>query len=385
MNTRRRVLVLTSLGFLSFFLFGFTDNMKGPMLPDLLADLRLSYTGGSSLLVAVYVGFLTGVLASGPIAARKGNRQALMIAGFAIAAGTAGNAFGAPYPLLFPAFFLIGFGLGSMEVGANGLIVDLYPEKSGKYLNLLAVFHGAGSMAAPFIAGFLLAGGATWRNLYALVIPLALAQAILLVIFKSPGNITAPARNDEKLKLSLLLQRDVLLYALFLAFYVAGEIGIASWMVDYLLNTTGYSVSLASGMLSIFFACLMAGRVVGSFLIERVGYRRALIWAVSASILCFGGGLLLPEPFAFLIPGTGFFFSIIFPTVTADAAGRAVAPRGAVFSVLFFFAGLGSLVGPWLVGLAADSLTIRGAFPINLIFLGMLLPLLLLLKPRGLP
>lgn len=285
--------------------------------------------------------------------------------------------------LLLATFFLIGFGLGSLEVGANGLIAGLYPAESGKYLNLLAVFHGAGSMAAPFIAGLLLAGGASWRTLYTLVIPLAALQVFLLLLFKRPEGIGTPSGEAEKVRFSILIRRDVMLYALVLTFYVSAEVGIAAWMVDYLLNARDYTVSRGSVMLSVFFGCLMAGRLAGSILVERLGYRRMLILAVTAAMVCFGCGALLPAAFAFLIPLTGLFFSIIFPTATADAARRSDAPRSAVFSVLFFFAGLGGMLGPYLVGIASDFLTIRGGFILNLLFIALLLPPLLMLKPES--
>lgn len=260
------------------------------------------------------------------------------------------------------------------------MVANLYPAESGKYLNLLAVFHGAGSMLAPFIAGLLIAGGASWRTLYALVIPLSALQAFLLLIFRRPEGVAPPAAAAEKIRFSVLLSRDLFLYALFFTFYVAAEIGIASWMVDYLLHTKGYPVSRGSMMLSVFFAGLMAGRIAGSFLVERLGYRRVMIWMVTAALASMGAGILLPAAFAVLIPLTGLFFSVIFPTATADAARRSRAPRSAVFSVLFFCAGLGGMLGPWAVGMGAEALTISGGFIINLLFIGLLLPLLIMLR-----
>jgi fucose permease len=381
-SARVQLLILTILAYYAFFLFGFADNIKGPIIPALLVDLKLSYAGGSSLLLSAYVGFMAGVLASGLIASRRNNRVALVIAGISLALGAAGNALGASVLLLSATFFLLGFGLGCIEVGANGLIASLYPAESGRYLNLLAVFHGAGSMIAPLVAGMLIAGGTSWRGIYAIVIPLAALQALLLILFKRSGS-PRPAAAVQKLDLSILLNRDLLLYSLFLIFYVAAEIGVASWMVDFLMKAKGFSVGAGSVMLSVYFGAVMAGRFIGSFLVERIGYRRILIWMTLASILSLSAGILLSSSFVLLVPLTGLFFSIMFPTATADAAGRTPWSQAAVFSILFFFAGLGGMLGPWLVGIGAEFTGIQGGFLLNLIFCLLMLVALLLLKPQG--
>lgn len=373
--------ILTGLAFYAFFLFGFADNVKGPIIPELLSDLNLSYAAGSTLLLSAYIGFMVGVLATGVISSRRDNRVALIIAALAISLGAAGNVLlGSPL-LLTGSFFFLGFGLGAIEVGANGLVATLYPAESGRYLNLLAVFHGAGSMIAPFAAGVIIAAGASWRSVYALIIPLAALQVLLFLLFKRPDGIKRERTRESGVKLKLLWQRNILLYALFLTFYVAAEIGVASWMVDYLLKVKQYPVALGSLLLSGYFGCVMLGRFIGSFLVEGFGYRRVLIWTSLFSFLCLGVGIISSRELAFLIPLTGLFFSVMFPTATADAARKTDAPREAVFSLLFFCAGLGGMIGPWLVGFSAEFLGIAGGFMVNLIFIVLMFTVLLPVRP----
>jgi MFS family permease len=68
---------------------------------------------------------------------------------------------------------------------------------------------------------------------------------------------------------------------------------------------------------------------------------------------------------------------------TADAAGRTPWPQAAVFSILFFFAGLGGMLGPWLVGIGAEFAGIQGGFLLNLLFCLLMLVVLLFLKPQA--
>jgi len=77
-HNRKSLWLITAGAFFAFFLFGFTDNLKGPTLPAPLTDLHFSYAQGGTLLFAAYVGFLiatlfTGVLAD--LAGKKGARS----------------------------------------------------------------------------------------------------------------------------------------------------------------------------------------------------------------------------------------------------------------------------------------------------------------------
>lgn len=61
---------------------------------------------------------------------------------------------------------MIGLGLGAFELGPNAIIVSLYHEQKGLYLNLMAVMHGLGSTLAPLFASWLFGLGVSWREVY---------------------------------------------------------------------------------------------------------------------------------------------------------------------------------------------------------------------------
>ncbi len=64
----KAVWLLTAAGFLSFFIFGFVDNLKGATLSNLLVDLDFSYAQGGSILFGAYLGFFISTLAAGFLA-----------------------------------------------------------------------------------------------------------------------------------------------------------------------------------------------------------------------------------------------------------------------------------------------------------------------------
>ena len=65
--------------------------------------------------------------------------------------------------------------------------------------------------------------------------------------------------------------------------YVALEIGMAAWMVEFLQKTRGQSVAASTMALSLLFLMVTVGRLLGSFLVDRVGLLRSILLASLAA------------------------------------------------------------------------------------------------------
>lgn len=377
--------LLTVGGFYAFFVFGFVDNLKGPTLPALLRDLNLSYGQGGTILFSAYLGFMVATLLMGVLADRAGNKAVLTLAGICLTIGLTAFSFASAFWLLALALFVVGLGLGSIEVGGNALIVSLHSHARGRYLNLLAVFHGVGSFIVPLYAAFLLGNSYSWRSVYQFSIILAAGLALFFILVKYPRQ--APAAG-EGLNLSTLFAagftRRMTWYYVFITVYVAAEIGIAAWIVEFLQQAKGYSISESSLYLSLFFAGIMVGRLAGSFVVERIGYNNVMLIATLASIASLTIGIFGPPALTFFLPLTGLFFSIMFPTATAAVSALHVENLGAILGVLFTFGGLGGALGPWAIGAAGDWVGIELAFALNIVFgVIMLISLLALRRLAG--
>ncbi len=383
LKRKQTALIVTYGAFFAFLIFGFTDNLKGPLLPVLLDEFSLSYAQGSNILLMLYLGFMLSILGSGFIAGKLGNRVVLLLSGTIITAAVAGMSVVQDKLLLYPLFFSIGIALGGIEIGANGAITDIYHENSGKYLNLLAVFHGAGSMAAPWIVGIMMEIGLPWQTVYKVsVFPILLFPVIFLFIKLAAGKIPLGKPKQNGKSSNLFFNLNVFLLAFLIFLYVASEISFASWIVDYLYKVRSFSLKSASIMLTVFWGLVMLGRFIASFVVDRIGYMRSLIISVSIAVISFGIGIIPGKLFSYLLPLTGFFFALIFPTVTALAARIFPDNKHKVFSFLFFFAGMGGLVGPWVVGYSANWLGIAVGFPMIIFFIIGTLIILFVLKVR---
>ncbi len=359
---------LTAAAFFGFFVFGFTDNLKGPTLPALLDDLAINYSTGSTILLGSYIGFVIASFLAGFLAEARGIKSVLFVAVAALLIGVGGFSFGKTAVLL--TFFMLfqGFGMGALELGCNSLIVQLHPADKGRYLNLMAVTHGLGATLAPLYAGWLLANELSWHIVFRWDIVLIGLLIALFVLMRFPPQRPHAEQGLTMRQLgSTAFSPTLLLFYFGMTCYVAVEISIGAWLVEYLQQIHGFGVSQSTLALSIFFGLVIVGRLVGSVVVDRIGYLRAVVIAMACGTLCIGVGLFVPSAF-WLLPASGLFLSIIFPTLTAAVSNSYTTNVSAILGLLFTFAGLGGILGPWVVGLIANRAGIQPGFSLILLF-----------------
>jgi len=368
----RAVWLLTAAGFFSFFIFGFVDNLKGATLSSLLVDLDFSYAQGGSILFGAYLGFFIATLAAGVLADSMGNRKILILAGGLISVGILAFAGAGSFWLLFGAMLVIGLGMGCIEVSGNGLIVQLHPLNRGRYLNLLATFHGIGALVVPLYAGWLLNAGVSWRQVFQYSLPMAVLLTLAFLLTPAPSK-RAPKSTqqpafDWQAVGKLGFTRQMLWFYAAIAFYVSAELGIGAWIVEFLQRSKGFSLTGATGFLSLFFGMIMLGRVVGSFVVERLGYVRSVLGAAAGGLICVLIGIFGPPPLAVFIPICGLFFSIIFPTITAVVSDVNPQKTNTILGLLFAAGGVGGALGPWAIGVASNGLGIQIGFALVAVY-----------------
>ena len=391
--------LITAGCFLSFFVFGFVDNLKGPLLPELLRNGEYSYRQAGTIVLAGYLGFILASLLTGVMADLVNNRSVLLFAAICLCIGSIGFGTTHSYLGLIGFMGITGVGLGAIELGANGLIVELHSESRGLYLNLLSTFHGFGSLLVPLYAGWLVNAGFPWQQIYASSVLLAVP---LLVVFwprkgsfsavvirqEEPTDISQEQEQEQGFSYWRALYRDgftwrMICFYVLIAAYVAIELSVGAWMMEYLQHERNMSVRTSSCYLSSFFVLLMLGRLLGAFVVERVDTLLAVFIAIFSSSICVLLGIFGNESLIVLLPISGFFMSIVFPTVTAAVTKLHVAKTGTILGILFAFGGMGGALGPWTVGFVSDLAGLKIGLASSLAFSVIALGALLSLKQQG--
>jgi MFS transporter, FHS family, glucose/mannose:H+ symporter len=369
-NSKKLIKVITLGAFFAFFLFGFSDNLKGATLPVLLTDLNFDYALGGTILLLSYLGFLIATLVTGPLSDVAGKKLVIFLASAFLVVGMIGYSLVSEVWALALSMFIMGLGLGALEVGANLIIVDLHPEDKARYLNLLAFFHGIGSMIAPLYAGQMLVLGFSWRRVYQFGAGIALLVLIYFLLAKYPRTDSA---QENKLNFKNLgksvFSGQIILFFVSITVYVAAEIGIGAWLVEFLQKVKLQPVSQSTLYLALFFGTITMGRFIGSFFVSRIGYLKSLFYAGLAAAISVSIGIFASAELAILLPLSGFFFSIIFSTITAAVSDLHQENQGTILGLLFTFAGIGGMLGPWAVGLLSDWFGMQLGFGSVLVFL----------------
>jgi fucose permease len=139
--------------------------------------------------------------------------------------------------------------------------------------------------------------------------------------------------------------------------YVAVEVAIYVWMPTLLQAYTGTLAWLPVYALTIFFVLRAIGRFLGAWFIGRLPWTLALVIFGSVIFLCFAGALALGvNAAAWLLPLSGLFMSIIYPTL--NSKGISCFPRarhGAAAGVILFFTAAAAALGPLAMGAISDA------------------------------
>jgi MFS family permease len=215
-----KLILITSICFLAFFLFGFTDNLKGPTLPAMLAEMNINYATGGNIFFGEYLGFLIATMLTGIIADKFGLKSVLIFAGVCLVIGVSGYSTFQNTLLLSISLFTIGLGLGAFELGPNAVIVEIYKERKGLFLNLMAVLHGLGSLAAPLFVGWLFTQGISWRIAYRWDLALIALFLILAFVLRFP-------KAEEKTQIDFRHMRNIAFKDTLPVFYFAIAIYVA--------------------------------------------------------------------------------------------------------------------------------------------------------------
>jgi MFS transporter, FHS family, glucose/mannose:H+ symporter len=366
-TTKTSILWVTVIAFLCLFLLGLIDNLKGATLQPLLAELNFTDAQGGSILLWAYLGFLAASLLVGVLSDLAGNRAVVLAAATSLLLGVIGYSTAHQHGLLSASMAAIGFGLGGTDMSGNLLIVAYYTQNKGRFLNLMAFFHGLSSTIAPYYAGLLLAAGISWRQVYQY--PLAAVGAMLALGLLAPfpqPRVVQKSGIDFRAIGKIILQPGMSWFFLLMILYVSTEIGVASWLIVYLQRIHNLSVTQSSVFLSIYFAGIMIGRLIGTVFVEKVGYLRSILIVSICATACLFIGLFGPGLSYYFLPLTGLFYSIIFPTLTAAGTDRVTENVGTVMGLLFAFCGLGGAFGPWLIGVVSSLAGIQAGFAVNL-------------------
>ncbi|MGR9107199.1 MAG: MFS transporter [Gammaproteobacteria bacterium] len=351
----------------------FSDAQYGAIfLPQVVAAVIGAFTGARfserfGLKVLLWIALLINALSQGLLAAM------LFLS----------------HSLAFPAVLLgtacLGFGFGLSGAPLNGLPPLLFPTRRDTSIVALHTFLGLGLALGPVVANpFILAGHWVWFPIS--LAGLALSLVVLTSLSRFPGSRRSKSVSDYCGSMSLpemnmlsdtgaleyepLRQSGFWMFAVITVFYAFAEGTFANWAVIYLQDVKNLPQTVAAGALSVFWAAMVAGRLLTSVLVLRFAPSR--IW-MTLPVLMIAAFLLLPHAdTAFLGIGlfalAGLACSAFFPLCISIASKYYPADVPRVSSMLIAALMVGVGTGSWLVGLLRERVAMEDLYRLSVFY-----------------
>jgi len=341
--------------------FTIMAQMKiAPIQPLVMDAFNMNIAAVGWLTSAFSLVGMTISLIAGSIIAKKGARFALVIASAAIALGALLGAVSTGAVALMAGRVLEGIGAGLVFVGVPSAIAEWFPGKHrGLAMGIWSADMPLGAIII-LVSGPAIASVAGWRaELWFVAIVSAVAFLLVLLFYRSPdtANTTTPAVDHTQGASPTGVLRNRNLWLLAAVFFlqnlcIAGAVMI--YYPTFLVEHRGIELTIAGTLTAVnAFGMMIFGPIAGAA-VDRLGATNILRWGVAGTVACLALSfaveavpLILLFSFLIGVASAALPASIytLVPDVVEDA--RLVGPAMGVLGVM---RGLGSLLGPVLMG-----------------------------------
>lgn len=334
---------------------GSSDSLRGIFSTIFQQHFALSTTQLGLIVTVSYIGNLVFLLVGGNLSARFAKKRVLQVLMLIWMAALALFALTDSYPVLLVAMALVMGSSTLLNTTMNLITPLLFTAAPGFFVNFLFFTQGIGTSGSQFFLGSAADGFPFWQytNLGLLVLGAAAFGMLLFCPVPEEPAVAPGALPQAEGRLTDRLG-VVVPFVLVFGFYFITEHGVMNWLVAY--GTTGLEMTqaAASRYLSVFYGGVMLGRLVLSPLVDKLGVIRSMqLFGVISGVLyvagSLGGAALMP-----LWAASGFFLSILYPTLVMSIrlyfpAQQVSGAAGTIISIasladILFNVGFGRLV-----------------------------------------
>jgi FHS family Na+ dependent glucose MFS transporter 1 len=343
-------LTITAAYYLAFVTLGLAVGATGPVLPMLAKHTSTALEGISVIFITSSLGYMAGTWMGGRAYDRFPGHQLMAAALVLLSLMEFFLPIVSALWLLAAVFAVLSFFQGSVDVGANTLLIWQHGSQVGPFINGLHFSFGFGAFVAPIIVAQIagLSGDIHWVFwLFAIIdIPIA------LWIWTLPSPVVrarANAAGQPRTRVSPWVLAPLVA---FFFFYVGLESGYGNWLYTYATTLNLADAAGAAYLTSTFWGAFTLFRLIGVWISTRISPTRVLFINFGGAAVGLGLVMLLPASQAALWAGTivlGASIASIFPTMLTLAEQR-LRLTGSITSWFFVGGGVGHMILPWVIG-----------------------------------
>ncbi len=318
--------ILLVIIYLAFISLGLPDGVFGVAWPNIRMDFGLPLEAAGTITIILFSLGAVSSFMSGHILHYVSTGKLVFISCLMTGLALLGYSQVPSFIFMVALAVPLGLGAGAVDSSLNHYVANNY---SSRHMSWLHCFWGVGASLGPLIMTKTLGSNLSWRNGYFNISlgQLTLAFILLLSIgmWKNKGqekqvpDKTAPKSNAEIFS-TLAPWMSVIIFLV----YTASEYAIGLWANSMLVESRNIPKVSAGLWISLYYACLMGGRLLTGFVVDQLGNRKMISIGLSISLI---GVLLLfiqPIPLITMIGLMliGFGFAPIYPCMMHETPKR---------------------------------------------------------------
>ncbi len=292
--------------FLSLFLLGLADNIRGPLFPEILDYFQLSSSKGALSFATTSGAAFVGSFLSGYYLRRFSISSLLLLAVFVMSAGLFIMGSASTFEIVLIGSFCLGLSIGFMGVAQNLLVTEnVSPANQSKALSGLHAMYGFASFLAPVIASQSAIYFGVWRAAFISTAVLCLIFFIFQYLIHPDPLFTATKKIKSIDNSSVQISKKSLLFigGLF-GFYVVAEILVSTRLAQYMRTYFQMDLQASSAYVTYFFLFLLAGRLFFAFKKINLPTKTLMNYSLIVSLIFLVLGLKI-HPFFLALVGLG--------------------------------------------------------------------------------
>lgn len=356
-KVKKRNVYLIFTAFYIYFIMALFESSRGNFIPFFIDEFKINNSTIGLILALNTVGCTIGSFLGGHLCERAGHKLVFVLGTAVSSIAVFMSPFISNIVFLGMFYFIFGIGRSLLSISIDSMIPTLSVGFEVILMNLTHFMYGLGSFSGQSISGKLLSIGLTWRSIYSYA-GIFFAVSVIFTLFMKMPNMNV-IKDKSSVEKDFYRNPVLFLFVMALSFCMVSENILNTWFINYIRTTYSYNPSEASKYASLFFFLFAAGRLLGGFIINRLGDMRGLKVFMILGAVCVGTGLCLKESGLYLVSMSGFFLSIGFPTLMVTisktftksaslAIGFTTTMGNIVFIVLFYLVGVfNDLVGTY--------------------------------------
>jgi len=360
------------LAYLSLFALGISDNIRGPLFPEILKAFEVSDTAGAVYYaISSFCGFLSSLMVR-TLLLRWSRVRSLQFSLVLMTIGLIGMGAVKDFAWLLFSAAIFGASLGIMGVMQNVMVsLGSLPHRRQKMLAGLHSNYGLASVLAPLTVAFFSEVLGSWRYVF-YVVSLAPFSVFVGSFFwrekpvstdtGSVSKVIPPTPQSRKDHFGQMFVAGIL------AFYVLAEIMVSSRLSLFARRELGLDLQQSSYYLMGFFVFLLAGRLLFTFVDFKWPLRGMLGFSLLSSMLLCAVGL---QGYPILLSLSGFFMAPFYPLAIMYVASHYEKNMDSAMSYTVAIQSVFTVCMHGLVGYLTDRLGISSALWVGPMALGL--------------